>query len=318
MLPPCGELVVMSENPMPLSGGGDPWQPMPSAPGAPGAPGVIATPLAAADPPRIGDYWLDARLGATPSGVAYAAHDDDGTAAMLIVLAAGAAGDAAARDRFAGDVNRMHLDTVLARGGHGQDEGRLAEKYTEDTRVPAAPDDRPLAPWVALAYDGSPAAVAEASRVLGAVDLSRTSLLGRVSGPSYALHWRDNTDPGRTRLWPLPWPARRDRAGWVAILVAWLLTILVAAMALLIAVLAFQNKPPQQAPPPVPTTQEQTDSSPQSPQSSGGSPQSPESSGGGGTPSGSPSMDSPEPSGSESGGGSPSPNRRLILDQRDR
>lgn len=286
-----------------------------------GTPAVIATPLVAADPPRISDYWLDARLGATPSGVAYAAHDDDGTRAMLIVLAAGAAGDAAARDRLAGEVNRMHLDTVLSRGGQGQDEGRMAEKFVDDqASAPTSPDGRPLAPWVALAYDGSPAAVAEAGRVLAAVDLSRTRLLGHPSGPDYALHWRDNTEPGRTRQWPLPWPGRRDRAGWVALLVAWLLTILLAAMALLIAVLAFQNTPPQQAPPPVPTEQQSSGGgSPSSGSpSSGGSPQSPSSSGTDGTPSGSPSMDSPDPSGSQSGGGTPTPNRKLILDSRDR
>ncbi|MGA4668689.1 hypothetical protein ACPCG0_02630 [Propionibacteriaceae bacterium Y1923] len=289
-------------------------------PGSPqGGPQVFATPLVSADPPRIDGYWLDARLAATPSGVAYAAHDDDGTSVMLVVLAAGAAGDAAARDRFAGEVNMMHLDTVLARGGQGQDSGRLAEKYVAE-QAPAA--SRPQAPWVVLAYDGSPAAVAEANRLLSAVDLSRTRLIGAPTGPGYQLHWLSNTNPGTSRLWPLPWPGRHDRAGWVTTLVSWLLALLLAAMALLIAVLAFQNTPPSQAPPPIPTENtEQSPQSPQSPESSqSGSPdsQSPSSDGSDGTPSHSPSMDSPQPSGSESGGGSPSPNQRLILDQGDR
>lgn len=269
---------------------------------------VLATPLVSADPPRIGGYWLDARLGATPSGVAYAAHDDDGTPAMLVVLAAGAAGDAAARDRLAGEVNRMHLDTVLARGGQGQDEGRMAGKYRAPDS-PVAPDQAEHTPWVALAYDGSPAAVAEANRVLDAIDLSRTVPLGRVSGPGYEMYWRHNTGAGRTRLWPLPWPGRHDRAGWLTILTAWLLTILLAALALLIAVLAFQNTPPQQAPPPVPSTATEPQSA--SPSDSSGSPASPQSSD-------SPSMQSAEPSSSGSQGGSPSPNRKLILDQGDR
>lgn len=289
----------------------------------PSQPAPMATPLVSTDPPRIGDYWLDARLVATPSGVAYAAHDDDGTSAMLIILAAGAASDAAARDRLAGEVNRMHLDTVLARGGQGQDEGRLAEKF-RPMEAPQAPDTGQHAPWVALAHDGSPAALAEAHRVLDAVGLSRTRLLGRPSGPDYQMYWRSNTAPGGSRLWPLPWPGRHDRAGWVSTLVAWLLAVLVAAMALLIAVLAFQNQPPQSPPPPVTP-----------PPSSGGgsgsgtpqSPQSPESSSSG---SGSPSQSqsggqspSESPSGSQggegsSGGSSPSPNRRLILDQGNR
>lgn len=286
-------------------------------PGAPqGAPQVFATPLVSADPPRIADYWLDARLAATPSGVSYAAHDDDGTSVMLVVLAAGAAGDAAARDRFAGEVNMMHLDTVLARGGQGQDVGRMAEKFVADTSPDAA--TKPQAPWVALAYDGSPAAVAEANRLLSTVDLSRARLIGSPSGPGYQLHWLGNTTPGTTRLWPLPWPGRHDRAGWVSTLVSWLLALLLAAMALLIAVLAFQNTPPSQAPPPLPTDASDS-SSPQSPQSQSGSPESqsgsPSSDGSEGTPSDSPSMDSPQPSGSESGGGSPTPNKRLIIDQ---
>ena len=57
----------------------------------PGAPRL--SPLWREDPPRVGDYWLDARLTASPSGVGYVAHDDRSTSVMLILLSEGAAAD---------------------------------------------------------------------------------------------------------------------------------------------------------------------------------------------------------------------------------
>ena len=90
---------------------------------------VPVTPLLPDDPPKVGDFWLDARLGATPAGIAFTAHDAANTPAMVILLSEGAAADAAARARLAGEVNRLHIDAVLARGGHGQDSGRLGRKY---------------------------------------------------------------------------------------------------------------------------------------------------------------------------------------------
>ncbi|MGJ6979535.1 hypothetical protein ACSDQ9_03250 [Aestuariimicrobium soli] len=273
-----------------------------------------ASALLPTDPPKVGDFWLDARLTAGPSGVAYVGHEDgDNTPVMVVMLADGAAHDAAARDRLAGEVNKLHIDTVVARGGHGQDEGRLAHRFRSEDDDPVDPAHAPLAPWVALAYDGSPAAAAEAERLLRAVDLSRTPLLGRPAGPDYDLHWRTNTEPGTSRLWPLPWPGRTDRAGWVTTLVAWLLTLLLAALALLIAVLIFSKQPPQPPPPPVPTSASGSGGGSGSPSPSGsdsGSPQSPESSGGGNSPTKSASYESPDPSGTASGG-SPTPNKKL-------
>lgn len=266
------------------------------------------------DPPKVGDFWLDARLTAGPSGVAYVGHEDvDNTPVMLVMLADGAAHDAAARDRLAGEVNKLHIDTVVARGGDGQDEGRLAHTFRSEDDDPVDPAHAPLAPWVALAYDGSPAAAAEAERLLRSVDLSRTPLIGRPAGPDYDLHWRINQEPGTSRLWPLPWPGRTDRAGWVTTLVAWLLTLLLAALALLIAVLIFSKQPPQPPPPPVPTSASGSGGGSGSPSPSGsesGSPQSPNSSGGDQSPTKSASYESPDPSGSASGG-SPSPNKKL-------
>jgi hypothetical protein len=217
---------------------------------------------------------------------------------MVILLAEGAAADAAARARFAGEINALHIDTVLARGGHGQDTGRLARKYRSGDDAPVAPDDRFVAPWAALAYDGSPAAAAQAMQILDAVQIATLAPQGMPSGPDYQQYWIERVRPGLARLWPLPWPGRFDRAGWRTILVSWLLMVLLAALAVLIAILIFRNQPPQSPPPPTGSSAGPPQSgSPQSGTQSG-SPQSP-------APSGSPSSGSPGPSGTESGGGEP-------------
>jgi hypothetical protein len=277
------------------------------------------SPLWREDPPKVGDYWLDARLTASPAGVAYIAHDDHNTAVVLLLLSAGAASDAAARDRFAGTVDRMHIDTVVARGGHGQDTGRLGHKHSDETDDPVDPDDTPLAPWVALAYDGTSAAAAEADRVFAEVDLSRLPQAGAPAGPDYQLPWIEQVRPGVSRLWPLPWPGRHDRAGWLSILASWLLMMLLAALAVLIAILIFQQAPQVSPPPPLPPTASPSGSPPPnsaSPSPSSGSPSpssaSPSPSPSSGSPSPSSASPSPgSPSASPSGGGSPTPNSRL-------
>ncbi|MGC3953409.1 MAG: hypothetical protein QM804_03995 [Propionicimonas sp.] len=288
------------------------------------------SPLWRDDPPKVGDFWLDARLTAAPSGVAYVAHDDQATSVMLILLSEGAAADPAARERLAGEVDKLHIDTVVARGGRGQSEGRLGHRSRDEDDDPVGPDDPPLAPWVALAYDGSAAALAEADRILAAVELSRLPLQGTPSGPGYRLHWIDHTRPGVSRLWPLPWPGRHDRAGWLSILVSWLLMMLLAALAVLIAILIFQQAPQTSPPPPVPPTGSPppssgspppSSSSPSpssaspSPSSGSPSPSSGSPSPSSGSPSPSPSQSSqsgsPQPSPSGSQPGSPTPNSRL-------
>jgi hypothetical protein len=259
---------------------------------------VPVTPLLPDDPPRVGEFWLDARLGATPAGIAFTAHDRADTPAIVILLSEGAAADAAARSRFAGEINALHIDTVIARGGHGQDAGRLARKYRGGEDDPVAPDDRFVAPWAALAYDGSPAAAAQAMQILDVVQIATLPQQGVPSGPDYRQYWINRVRPGLARLWPLPWPGRFDRAGWRTILVSWLLMLLLAALAVLIAILIFRNQPPQSPPPPTGSSSGPPQSgSPQSGTQSG-SPQSP-------APSGSPSSGSPAPSGTQSGGGDP-------------
>lgn len=269
-------------------------------------------PLLPSDPPRVGPYWLEARLASGPSGVAYLAHDDADTGAVVVRLSEGAATDAAARDRLAGLVNRLHIDTVLARGGQGQDEGRWAKKFLPEQGL-AAHDDVPESPWVALLRTGSAEDHALADHLLAEVELRRLSPQGAPSGPSYRHYWLNRARPGLAKVWPLPWPGRHDRAGWISVLVSWLLTALLLLVALLMAWLLFKDMPPQAPPPPVPSSESASGGgsgspSPQESPTASGSPTM------SGSPSGSPSPSqgpSGEPSESQSGGGQESPRSRL-------
>jgi hypothetical protein len=271
---------------------------------------VPLSPVRSEDPPRVGDFWLDARLAASPAGVVFTGHDADDRPALVVLLSEGATADAAARERLAGVVNALHIDEVIARGGHGQDTGRLARKYRPDRDGPVPPDAELVAPWVALTYDGSPGAAAGARRILDDVEIATLAPQGTASGPDYQHYWIDRVRPGLARLWPLPWPGRYDRAGWATILVSWLLMLLLAALAVLIAILIFRNQPPQQPPPPTGQSGSPPPaSSSPSPQSGSPPPQSGSPSPQSGSPS--PQSGSPEPSGSgspsPSGSGSPSP-----------
>jgi hypothetical protein len=220
---------------------------------------------------------------------------------MVVMLSEGASADAAAVDRLAGTVNKMHIDTFLARGGRGQDEGRLGHRHVATPDQPPAPDATPEAPWVALAWDGSTGAVDEAHRILAEVDLSWLPPKGTPSGPDYQLPWIDKVTPGASRRWPLAWPGRHDRAGWLSILISWLIMMLLMALAVLVAILIFQATPPQSPPPPVPTSASGSGSGSPPPESGSPSPQS-----------GSPSPASAEPTPGQSGeANSPTPDRRL-------
>ena len=244
---------------------------------------IITYPLQASDPARIGQFWPDARLVATASGVAYLAHAKDSPdPVMVIMLSQGAAGDMAARDRLAGQVDRMDIDTVIASSGLGHDIDRTGStgspESPDSTASPdspegstdsAAPSDSPadppstsppevISPWVALAFDQTPRAVNEARRVLAEVDLSQLPQQGQPSGPDYRLHWTDRFMPGLARVWPLPWPGRRERGGWLTILASWLLMLLLAAIAVLIAILIFSRAPQTSPPPPIPPTEQPT------------------------------------------------------------
>ena len=79
----------------------------------------------------------------------------------------------------------------------------------------------------------------KAQRVLAAVDLVHTPQLGSPAGPDFQMHWWQNIRPGTWRMWPLPWPGRKDRAGWLSLLTSFLLMLLIASVAVLLAILVF-------------------------------------------------------------------------------
>lgn len=221
------------------------------------SPEPIARPLRPEDPPRVGGFWLDARLDAQSAGVVYRAHDD--REVVLVLLSQGAAADRVARDRFSGEIDPLHVDLVVARGGQGQDTGRPTRRF----RPSEAPVRTPVreAPWVALAADQAPLAMT----ILDRVGLELLGPIGRPAGPDYSLHWADDRAPGRVAQWPLPWPGRHDRAGWVTLFISWLLMVLITALAVLIAILLFRDQPPQSPPPPQPTSASASPSSSPSP-----------------------------------------------------
>lgn len=228
-------------------------------------PAFEVTPLLPSDPVRIGDFWLEGRLTANAAGIAFRAKADgkahltrgqklaEGAPAIVVQLLDGSANDKAARDRFSGYVNHLHIDDVLARGGHEQDEGRLGRKFLSEDDDPVDPDSEPLAPWVALAFDGDPRQAQRAYELLETVALTNVPPTGRPAGPDYELPWVRRVWPGLNRVWPLPWPGRYDRAGWLSILVSWLLMVLIAATAVLIAIYVFKDASKQLPPSPVPS-----------------------------------------------------------------
>ena len=142
-----------------------------------------------------------------------------------------------------------------------------------------------------------------------------TLQLGSPAGPDFQMHWWQNIRPGTWRMWPLPWPGRKDRAGWLSLLTSFLLMLLIASVAVLLAILVFQNQQKVSPPAPVPSSESATGSGSGSgsPSQSSGEPSSGESSSGEPSElesrSDTPSME--QPSGDSSGPGSPSPERKL-------
>ncbi|HHV20774.1 MAG TPA: hypothetical protein GXZ30_04440 [Propionibacterium sp.] len=292
----------------------DPADPT-SAPGSEW-PGLEVTPARLDDPARIGDFWLDGRVVTRPSGVAWLAHSNAPEAhgaagetgvrrVILVQLAEGAAADKAARDRFSGLINRLHIDDVVVRGGQDQDEGRLGRRFQERDE-PVDPDDlHPLAPWVALTYADDPAIIETADALLANVDLGDLPPRGRPSGPDFHLPWIEDDNPGHNRVWPLPWPGRHDRAGWLSILASLALMLVLAALAVLIAILLFKDSPPISPPPQAQQSEQQQSPDP----SASPTPQPPDSASPSPEPTDTPASATPTPS--RTAGGSPTPPSRL-------
>ncbi|MEV8372528.1 hypothetical protein AB0P21_07305 [Kribbella sp. NPDC056861] len=202
-----------------------------------------ALPLLPEDPPRVGDFWLRARLGANAAGYLYSASDENGRDAVVAMMTEGSSDDASARDRFVIAVDDLPADVVLAHNDA---------------------DDDDLALWVALGPirpdDGSSAAADEqliAERrgedVLSAVLMDKIPPIGKVRGPDFRHYWEHRRRPGLFRIWPLPWPISLRPASWLAMILSLLTMLIIMVLAILIAWLLFRNSPEVEPEPVIPT-----------------------------------------------------------------
>ena len=202
-----------------------------------------ALPLLPEDPPRVGDFWLRARLGANAAGYLYSASDETGRDAVVAMMTEGSADDAAARDRFVTAVDDLPQEAVLAHNDL---------------------DDDDLALWVALGpvrpEDGSSAAADErliaerrGEEVLSAVLMDRIPQLGRFRGPDFRHYWENRRRPGLFRIWPLPWPAVLRPASRLALILSLLTMAIIMAIAVLVAWLLFRNAPEVDPEPVIPS-----------------------------------------------------------------
>ncbi|GAA3956674.1 hypothetical protein GCM10023085_44060 [Actinomadura viridis] len=211
----------------------------------------MSRPLPPGDPVRLGPYRLSARLSETSAGIVYLGVDDSGRRASVAVLNRGAAGDAAARDRFRAAIN-AELPGV----------GRFPDPAPgEPAPVVAAQPEGP-APWVATSYDADQAERAGAERFLDSVTMAgsfRGRRPGRRRGPQFQPYWLGAGEPAlegppEPPRYAPPVPERSERGLVAALLtLAGILVLLALLMLLLFACQPKVSEPPP--PPPDPPSQ---------------------------------------------------------------
>ena len=194
--------------------------------------------LAKADPPRLGAVTLLGRLEATDAGVVYAG-DFEGEPVAAVLLSQGAELDSYGRARF--------LEAV----GDQVHSGSLAVLASQL-------DDEAISPWVAVPAATWQSGLAVSRGLLAPVTLEHLPSVASARGPLFRPHWATRSDPGRWRIWPLPWPAIFSSVSRWTHLVSFGVVVALAALALLIAVKIFETQPPVPPPPqpqPQPTNQ---------------------------------------------------------------
>ena len=224
-------------------------QPLP--PGSDRGPGagpayVPVTPLLPDDPPKVGEFWLDARLGATPAGIAFTAHDAANTPAMVILLSEGAAADAAAR---APASRARSTRCTSTRCSHGAAMGKTLVGSPANTAAGTTILLRPTTVWSPRGRRW-PTTVRrlQRRRPCGSSTrcrLRRSRRRGVPSGPDYQQYWINRVRPDWRGCGRCLGPAASTAQVGGTILVSWLLMLLLAALAVLIAILIFRNQPPQ-------------------------------------------------------------------------
>ncbi len=217
----------------------------------------MSRPLPPGDPDRLGPFRLSARLSESAAGIVFLGVDGEGRRASVAVLNRGAAGDAAARDRFRAAINAA----VPGRGGPGGPGGVSGGGPGDPAPVVAAQPDGP-APWVATAYEADRAG---AERFLEPVVFQGSGRPWwggrRRRGPQFQPYWLGSAEPALERPEPPPGPGgagpvvverppERSLVGGVLGLAAGLL-VLALLMGVLFACQPEAKEPPP--PPPEPT-----------------------------------------------------------------
>lgn len=278
-------------------------------------------PLQPVDPPRVGPFRLTGRLHESPAGIVYLGEDPYGVHVSVALLTKGAAGDAAARDRFrAAITEEMPLSTgvpyrpPLWTAGEkaplvaAQPEGTTpwvatvhdsvrpgAERFLEPVMIGSAHDPRGERADAGETADGRADAAAgeEAGEKDGEGGASPGGGRG-AAGPRFEPYWAGARDPAV--LAPAS-PRRFGDRGLVAALITLALLLLILALAL---AMLMSCEPRRVPPPPTPSP---SPSSP-TPRPSPTPTPSPEPSPTPTTPSPSPTSGTvtPDPSGTGSGG----------------
>lgn len=211
----------------------------------------MSRPLPPGDPVQLGPFRLSARLSESAAGIVFLGVDGEGRRASVAVLNRGAAGDAAARDRFRAAIRAA----VPGRGGVPGAVPERDEGAGGAAPVVAAQPDGP-APWVATLYEADRVGAERFLEPVVFQGAGRGRWGGRRRGPQFQPYWLGSGEPAlEGSPGPVPGPPagvvgeRPPERNLVAAVVALAAALLV--LALLMGVL-FACQPVVREPPPEP------------------------------------------------------------------
>ncbi|SNR81396.1 hypothetical protein SAMN06265355_107157 [Actinomadura mexicana] len=213
----------------------------------------MSRPLPPGDPAQLGPFRLSARLSESAAGIVFLGVDGEGRRASVAVLNRGAAGDAAARDRFRAAINAA----VPGRGRAARVAGS-----GEGAPVVAAQPDGP-APWVATSYEADRAGAERFLEPVVFQGSGRGRWGGRRRGPQFQPYWLGSGEPALEGPRPVPGAGpvpvgeRAPERNLVAAVVGLAAALLVLAllMGVLFACQPVAKEPPPPPPEPTPSFQ---------------------------------------------------------------
>ena len=237
----------------------------------------MSRPLPPGDPVQLGPFRLSARLSESAAGIVFLGVDGAGRRASVAVLNRGAAGDAAARDRFRAAINAA----VPAAGSGVPGRGRV-ESAGGAAPVVAAQPDGP-APWVATSYEADRVGAERFLEPVVFQGAGRGWGGGRRRGPQFQPYWLGSGEPALERpARPEPVPGavggRPPQRSLVAAIVGLAVALLVLAllMGVLFACQPVVREQPPPPPEPTPSFPQPSPSAPPSPSQAPTSPGSPQ------------------------------------------